>query len=151
LAKDVERLTRLAYPGADAAMLEVLAKDQFVDALPQEDMRLHLRQMRPSSLREALQHALELESFMLAGQQSSRSVRGTHFQDNVLGFTTPTRGARELQTKGGEEILKSMQECLKVMQECAKGVEKLRERKDHPRPVKGERCLLGVPAEGSHP
>ena len=69
----------------------------------------------------------------------------------MLAFTAPTRGARELQTKGGEEILKSMQECLKVMQECAKGVEKLRERKDHPRPVKGERCLLGVPAEGSHP
>ena len=57
MAEDVERLTRLAYPGADAAMLEVLAKDEFVDALPQEDMRLILRQMRPSSLREALQHA----------------------------------------------------------------------------------------------
>ena len=61
---------------------------------------------------------------MLAGQQSSRSVRGTHLQDNMLGSTTPTRGARELQTKGGEEIVKSMQECLKVMQECAKGLER---------------------------
>ena len=77
LAEDVEQLARLAYPRADAAMVEVLAKDQFIDALPQEDMRLRLRQMRPSSLREALKHALELESFMLAGQQSSRPVRGT--------------------------------------------------------------------------
>ena len=55
LAEDVERLTRLAYPGADSAMLKVLAKDKFVDAVPREDMRLRLRQMRPSSLREALQ------------------------------------------------------------------------------------------------
>ena len=46
LAEDVERLARLVYRGADAAVLEVLAKDQFIDALPQEDMRLRLHQMR---------------------------------------------------------------------------------------------------------
>ena len=33
LAKDVECLTQLAYPGADAAMVETLAQDQFIDAL----------------------------------------------------------------------------------------------------------------------
>ena len=34
LAEDVERLTRLAYPGADVAMVETLAQDQFIEALP---------------------------------------------------------------------------------------------------------------------
>ena len=33
LAEDVERLTRLAYPDADRTLLELLAKDQFIDAL----------------------------------------------------------------------------------------------------------------------
>ena len=133
LAENVERLARLAYPRADAAMVEVLAKDQFIDALPQEDMRLCLRQMRPSSLREALQHALELQSFMLAGQQSSRPVRGTRMDPHA-----PT--AQDL-TKNGEEILKSMQECVTEMQECAKGFEGREDkRKEHykPRP-KGSR------------
>ena len=54
LAEDVERLARLAYPEATEAMVEVLAKDQFVDALPDEDMRLRIRQNKPVMLRDAL-------------------------------------------------------------------------------------------------
>ena len=38
LAEDIERLVRLAYPDAAESMVEVLAKDQFVDSLPEEDM-----------------------------------------------------------------------------------------------------------------
>ena len=59
LAKDVERIARLAYPDAAEPMIETLAKDQFID----EDTRLKLRQSRPGSLREALETALELESY----------------------------------------------------------------------------------------
>ena len=50
LAEDVERLTRLAYPEAAEAMVIVLAKDQFIDSLPDEDMRLGIRQSRPPSI-----------------------------------------------------------------------------------------------------
>ena len=39
LAEDVERLVRLAYLEAAESMVEVLAKEQFVDVLPDEDMR----------------------------------------------------------------------------------------------------------------
>ena len=35
-----ERLVCLAYPEAAEAMVEVLAQDQFIDALPEEDIRL---------------------------------------------------------------------------------------------------------------
>ena len=48
-AEDVEHLVRLAYPEAAEAMVEVLAKDQFVDALPDEDMRLRIRQNKPAT------------------------------------------------------------------------------------------------------
>jgi len=44
-------------------MLELLAKDQFVDALTDEDMRLRIRQNRPETLRGALEAALQLESY----------------------------------------------------------------------------------------
>jgi len=40
LAEDIEHLVRLAYPEAADSMVEVLVKDQFVDALPGEDMRV---------------------------------------------------------------------------------------------------------------
>ena len=59
LAEDIEQLIRLAYPDA-AEEITVLAKDQFIDALPEEDMRLRIRQSRPANLWQALGAALEL-------------------------------------------------------------------------------------------
>jgi hypothetical protein len=44
LAEEVERLATLAYPEAPPEMLELLAKDQFIDALADGDMRLRMRQ-----------------------------------------------------------------------------------------------------------
>ncbi len=63
LMEDIERLVRLAYPEAAPAMLEVLAKDHFVEALSDEDMRLRIRQSRPETLLRVLETALELESY----------------------------------------------------------------------------------------
>ncbi len=58
-------------------MLELLARDQFINALPEEEMRLRTRQSRSGSLREALKVALELESYQLASCQRQRVVRAT--------------------------------------------------------------------------
>ena len=81
LAEDVEHLVRLAYPEAAEAMVEVLAKDQFVDALPDEDMRLRIRQNKPATLRDALGTALELESYQLASKQKARFVREAQLEE----------------------------------------------------------------------
>ncbi len=77
LVEDIERLTRLAHPDAQPSMLELLARDQFIEALPEEETRLRLRQSRSGSLREALKVALELESYQLASQQRQTTVRAT--------------------------------------------------------------------------
>ena len=50
LAEDVERLTRLAYPEADEMMVMTLAKDQFIDALQDDDMKLRIQQLHPQNL-----------------------------------------------------------------------------------------------------
>ena len=42
LSEDIERPARLAYPNAPSTMLELLSKDQFIDALQDGDMQLHL-------------------------------------------------------------------------------------------------------------
>ena len=67
LAEYVDRLIHMAYPDA-AAMLHVFARDQFIDALPDEDMCLRVRQNHPSNLMEAQQCALDLESYQLASR-----------------------------------------------------------------------------------
>jgi hypothetical protein len=54
LAEELERLGRLSYPDASQELQDVLSRDQFVDALPDEDMRLRIKQERPESLQKAL-------------------------------------------------------------------------------------------------
>lgn len=75
LAGDIERLVRLAYPNGTPEMLEALAKDQFVDAVQDDNIRLRIAQSRPTTLGQALEIALELESFALANKHRSRFVR----------------------------------------------------------------------------
>ena len=90
LAEDIERLARLAYPQTTQSMLDLLVKDQFVDSLPDEDMRLRIMQNRPSSLREALKVAVELDSFQQASRQRSRVVQGVKMEESpqqTLGFS----------------------------------------------------------------
>lgn len=70
LAEDVERLVCLAYPEAAESM--VLAKDQLVDAVPDEHMHLRIRQNKPTTLRDALGLVLELEfTNLLVGRGQS--------------------------------------------------------------------------------
>ena len=75
LAEYIERLTQLAYPDAPASMIEVLARDQFLDALPEEDLQVKMRQGRPPTLRQALETSLELESLCLASKQRLHAIR----------------------------------------------------------------------------
>ena len=97
-------------------MLEVLGKDHFIDALLNDDSRLRIRQMRPTTLRAALEHALELESYQLANQQTGRVVRETRLGNEHQHQWSQQKEPRV--TKGGEELL---QECLQLLQQCAVG------------------------------
>lgn len=108
VAEEVERLARLAYPEAQAEMLDLLAKDQFIDAITDGDMRLRLRQNHPKNLREALQTALELEAFHLASQQRTKPVRGAAVEDEP----DPLVKSSNLTTVSCSDIKQCLQECL---------------------------------------
>ena len=69
LGQDIWRLTNLAYPTAPSHVWETLEKEQFIDALVSSDMRLRIKQARPSSLNMAVRHAVELEAFNKAGKK----------------------------------------------------------------------------------
>ena len=66
LGQDIRRLTNLAYPKAPCDVRETLAKEQFVDALVNSEMRLKIKQARPVDLNDAVRHAVELEAFYRA-------------------------------------------------------------------------------------
>lgn len=79
LAEDLELLVRLAYALAPEEMKDLLAKEQFTDAiLDGEDGRRSLKQSWPQSLWAALMLAMELESYRLASSQEKFPVRGMY-------------------------------------------------------------------------
>ena len=67
--EDIERLVHLAYLDVAPAMLELLVKDQFIDSLTDEEMKLKIWQSCPESLQQALEAVLELESYQLESRQ----------------------------------------------------------------------------------
>ncbi|MCG8047963.1 MAG: RNase H-like domain-containing protein, partial [Candidatus Thiodiazotropha endolucinida] len=77
LGQDIRRLTNLAYPNAPSDVKETLAKEQFMDALSNSDMRLRIKQARPSDLNDAVRHAVELEAFYRAEKRHQGQVRTT--------------------------------------------------------------------------
>ena len=110
LAEEVEHLARLAYPDATAEMVEVLARDQFIDALPDEEFRLRLRQNKPATLQEALEQALELESIYQANRQRSKVVREIQLE------STPAAQVNNIRLEEG--VLETLQRLLDAIQQC---------------------------------
>ncbi|KAK3090376.1 hypothetical protein FSP39_011314 [Pinctada imbricata] len=66
LGQHIRRLTNLAYPTVPQDVREALAKDQFIDALCNSDMRIRIKQSRPRNLNAAVRHAVELEAYFKA-------------------------------------------------------------------------------------
>ncbi|KAJ8026997.1 hypothetical protein HOLleu_31998 [Holothuria leucospilota] len=75
LAHDIQRLLSKAYPKASVEMKETLAKEAFIDASGDSDIRWKIYQARPKSLKEAVCIATELEAFNLAEQKKGVTKR----------------------------------------------------------------------------
>jgi hypothetical protein len=69
LAQAIKKLTRQAYPSAEPGLTNILALDQFIDALPDPDIRLRLREARPRDISEAETLAIRLETYRIADSQ----------------------------------------------------------------------------------
>ena len=69
LAQAIKKLTRQAYPSAESGLTDILALDQFIDALPDPDIRLRLREARPRDINEAETLAIRLETYRMADPQ----------------------------------------------------------------------------------
>ena len=72
--RDVRRLMALAFPGQSGSLWEVMARDAFVDALSDPNLRCRVLERDPSTLEEALKIASRLEAL-------SRSVADLDYED----------------------------------------------------------------------
>ena len=71
LAQSIKKLTRQAYPNAPFDIISTLARDHFIDALPESDMRLRLREAQVKDIADAEILALRLEAYRVADRQKS--------------------------------------------------------------------------------
>ncbi|KAH3789639.1 hypothetical protein DPMN_167824 [Dreissena polymorpha] len=77
LGQDIRRLANLAYPSAPTEVRDTLAKEQFIDSLVNSDLRLKVKQARPTYLNDAVRHAVELEAFFRTERRQQEQVRVT--------------------------------------------------------------------------
>ena len=72
LASSLRRLVSRAYPEAVSDLQDSLAKDQFIDALEDQEIRMKLRESGPKTLDEAVSRALQIEAMYEAESRRSK-------------------------------------------------------------------------------
>jgi hypothetical protein len=80
LAQDIRTMVDRAYPEMNEASKDGLAKQSFLDALPDSELRIRVLQMRPSTLQKAVQDTIELEAISKAERERSCPSRSPHPQ-----------------------------------------------------------------------
>ena len=66
LAQSIKKLIKRAYPSVNQSLPNVLVVDHFVDALPDPDRRLRLRESRIRVIGETEIMAIRLETYKIA-------------------------------------------------------------------------------------
>ncbi|CAC5386927.1 unnamed protein product [Mytilus coruscus] len=74
LGQSVRRLSNLAYPTAPSELRDTLAKEQFLEALVDSEMRLRIKQSRPKGFDDAIRLAVELEAYNKAESRTMKSM-----------------------------------------------------------------------------
>ena len=75
LAQSVKKLTRKAYPSASIDVIETLALDYFIDAIPFRDIRIRLREVCPKTVSEAEKIAVRLDAVHIADKSRNYNVK----------------------------------------------------------------------------
>ncbi|KAL5004068.1 hypothetical protein ScPMuIL_017524, partial [Solemya velum] len=82
LAQSIRMMTRKAYSRATSEVIDVIALDYFIDAIPDMDIRMRLREVGPKNIDGAVQVAVRLETHRLADRQRGKFVRHVDEETN---------------------------------------------------------------------
>ena len=75
LVECIKKLTRKAYTNIGLEVADSLAIDYFIDAIPESDIRLRLKEVGPKTMSEAENLAVKLETLRVADKQRGKPVR----------------------------------------------------------------------------
>ncbi|XP_063442509.1 uncharacterized protein LOC134722814 [Mytilus trossulus] len=121
LGQSVRRLSNLAYPTAPLELRDTLAKEQFIDALVDSEMRLRIKQSRPKGLNDAIRLAVELEAYNKAESRAIESIghlRRTTSDERTEAPTSPdTAVSMEQMTTWMQTIENSTQSLTKEIKD----------------------------------
>ena len=122
LGQSIRRLTNQAYSTAPVDVIETLAKEQFIDALIDSDMRIRIKQARPANLNEAIRHAVELEAFIKAEQK----------RKDAQGFMRPV-GHSEKKASENEvsSVMSTLQKLTTSMDRLQREIKDLKTKREH--------------------
>lgn len=94
LSQAIRRLVNKAYPHAPNEVIETLAREHFLDALVDSEMRICINQSRPENLNQTICLAVELEAFYKAekNHETGRGhMRATTTAENAVEITDLTQ------------------------------------------------------------
>ena len=97
-------------------MLELLAEDQFIDLLTDEDTKLRIQQNHPESLQLALEAVLELESYHLASRHHAIPVCSAQL-DFESDYTQSRRKRRTRPSGVSSNVLEELQQYVNKIQQ----------------------------------
>ena len=75
LVESIKKLTRRAYRNVTPDVADTLAIDYFIDAIPESEIRLRLKELGPKTMTEAENIAVKLETLRVADKQRGKPVR----------------------------------------------------------------------------
>ncbi|CAC5362440.1 unnamed protein product [Mytilus coruscus] len=91
LSQAIKKITRCAYPGAPTSGTDILALDQFIDALHDPEMRLRIRKARPKNRNEAKILAVRFETFKQADNHRCKTLMASNETKAVFPVGAVTR------------------------------------------------------------
>lgn len=117
LAMRVRRLARLAHPEAGRILQDVLARDQFMDVIVDEDVRWKVLQSQPKTLDDALGVALETDALFACERQRNTKYARMMAWGRVNGSLREGISFKE-ECDNSHSELKEIKDILCRMQEC---------------------------------
>jgi hypothetical protein len=100
LGQAIRRLVSMAYPTVAENVRDTLAKQHFIEALADSEMRIRIKQSRPQNLNDAIRLAVELETFNRAERRvtEGRSYLRTTAADSTADKTNDQTDMMKLMT-----------------------------------------------------
>ena len=127
LGQAIRRLVNLAYPTVPENVGDTLAKQHFIEALADSEMRIRIKQSRPQNLNDAIRLAVELDTFNRAERRvtEGRSYLRTTAADSTAGKVSD-------KTKDQTDMMKLMTDLQKRLSDLKRDVNQLKNEKFRP-------------------